>query len=267
MTYIALTIAGSDSSAGAGIQADLKTFSALKVYGTTAITVLTAQNTQGVRKLAAVESGFVRDQIDAVFEDMKVDAVKIGLLANAEIIAAVAAALELHRPEHVVVDPVMVSSSGTCLLDKKAVAEMVARIFPLASLITPNLDEAAVFLNQAALEEEGAMQEWAQKITSMGARAVLLKGGHLKGGYAKDVLYDGSRHTSFKVERIATGNTHGTGCTLSAAITAFLAQGLSLPQAVARAKTYITGAIKTASRLETGRGAGPLNHFWQYEAS
>ncbi len=266
MTYIALTIAGSDSSAGAGIQADLKTFSALSVYGTTAITALTAQNTCGVRKVSVVKPDFVRDQIEAVFDDMQVDAVKIGMLVDAEIIAAVASTLEAYKPAHVVVDPVMVSSSGTRLLDKKAIAVMIDRIFPLATLLTPNLDEAAVLLHQPVLKDESEMEHCAKKIAALGVSAVLLKGGHLKGKNACDTLYDGEEYTRFSVERIAVKNTHGTGCTLSSAITAFLAQGMTLPQAVAQAKSYVTGAIKAADELKAGEGAGSLNHFWQNQS-
>jgi len=261
MTYIALTIGGSDSSAGAGIQADLKTFSALKVYAATVITALTAQNTQGIGSIVTVDAEFVRAQIDAVFEDMAIGAVKIGMLASAEIIAAVASGLEFHKPAWVVVDPVMVSSSGRRLLNAAAQQEMIARIFPLTTLLTPNLDEAAVLLNQPVISNDAEMEGAAQKITELGVGAVLLKGGHLDGENARDVLYDGQRHTSFTARRIHTKNTHGTGCTLSAAIAAFLARGHTLPQAVAQAKTYITGAIKAADQLDIGKGPGPLNHF------
>jgi len=264
MTFIALTIAGSDSSAGAGIQADLKTFSALKVYGTTVITALTAQNTQHIRATAPVEPDFVRDQIDAIFDDMKVDAVKIGMLATSGIVSAVASALEQHQPMYVVIDPVMISSTGRRLLSQE-VTEMIARLFPLATLLTPNLDEAAVLLNEPVIDNDAEMEACAEKIAALGAPAVLLKGGHLKGDQAIDVLFDGEQHTRYVVDRIKTQNTHGTGCTLSAAIAAYLAQGCALPQAVARAKTYVTGAIKAADRLSAGSGAGPLNHFWQNE--
>jgi len=264
MTKIALTIAGSDSSAGAGIQADLKTFSALKVYGTTVITALTAQNTQGVAGILPVDPGFVRDQIDAIFEDMFVDAVKIGMLGSVEIIAAVAEALEFHQPAHIVVDPVMVSTSGDRLLSHEATADLIARIFPIATLLTPNLDEAAVLLNEPMIEDDGEMEVCAEKISAMSSCAVLLKGGHFKRGCARDVLYAAGQHTDFSVERINTKNTHGTGCTLSAAITAFLAHGDTLLQAVARAKSYVTQAIQAADEMNIGKGQGPLNHFWQH---
>jgi len=263
MTKIALTIAGSDSSAGAGIQADLKTFAALKIYGTTVITALTAQNTQGIRSVAPVEPQFVRDQIDAIFDDFSVDAVKIGMLGTVEIVEAVASGLEAHRPGHVVVDPVMVSSSGRSLLSREAIEQVIARIFPLTTLLTPNLDEAAVLLKQPVLENYREMQGCAEEIVAMGVPAVLLKGGHLKGASAADVLCHDGQCTDFSAERIDTKNTHGTGCTLSAAITAFLARGLSLPQAVEQAKIYITGAIKAADKLNIGKGSGPLDHFWQ----
>lgn len=263
MTKIALTIAGSDSSAGAGIQADLKTFSCLGVYGTTVITTLTAQNTQGIRSIAPVEPKFVRDQIDAIFDDFPVAAVKIGMLGTVDIVDAVASGLEVHRPAHVVLDPVMVSSSGHNLLSREAIELMISRIFPLTTLLTPNLDEAAVLLKQPVIESHREMHGCAEEIVAMGVPAVLLKGGHLKGTSAADVLcYDG-QCTDFSTERIDTANTHGTGCTLSAAITAFLARGLNLPQAVEQAKTYITGAIKAADGLNIGKGSGPLDHFWQ----
>jgi hydroxymethylpyrimidine/phosphomethylpyrimidine kinase len=263
MTKIALTIAGSDSSAGAGIQADLKTFSALKVYGTTVVTVLTAQNTQGIRSIAPVEPKFVRDQIDCLFGDMDIEAVKIGMLGTVEIIDAVAEGLEAHKPAHVVVDPVMVSSSGHRVLSREATDQMIARIFPLTTLLTPNLDEAAVLLNEPVIGKASEMEGWAKKIAQLGVSAVLLKGGHLKSTHAPDVLYYQGQCKGFNTGRINTKNTHGTGCTLSAAITAFLATGLNLPQAVKQAKAYITGAIKAADELDIGKGAGPLNHFWQ----
>jgi len=258
-----MTIAGSDPSAGAGIQADLKTFSALNVYGTTVITALTAQNTRGISGIEPVRPGFVRDQINAIFDDMPVDAVKIGMLGSAEIIAAVASALKSHKPAHVVVDPVMVSSSGRRLLSRQAIEAMIADIFPLASLLTPNLDEAAVLLDEPVLHDQEEMDKCAAKIARMGVAGVLLKGGHLKGQKAVDVLYAGDEIAHFSAERINTKNTHGTGCTLSAAIAAFLAQGHDLSQAIGKAKTYTTGAIKAADELNTGEGAGPLNHFWE----
>ena len=257
-----MTIAGSDPSGGAGIQADLKTFSALNVYGTTVITALTAQNTQGIVAIEPVRPEFVGDQINAIFEDMPIDAVKIGMLASPEIIATVASVLKTYRPAQVVVDPVMVSSSGRCLLSRQAVDAMIADIFPLTTLLTPNLDEAAVLLNAPVLQDQSGMEKSAEKIARLGIASVLLKGGHLKGQKAVDVLYDGDQFTTFSTDRINTKNTHGTGCTLSAAIAAFLAQGLDLPQAVGGAKKYITGAIRAADQLKTGAGAGPLHHFW-----
>lgn len=261
MTYIALTIAGSDSSAGAGIQADLKTFSALKVYGTTVITALTAQNTQGVHNIITVDPAFVRDQIDAIFTDMNVAAVKVGMLATVDIIRVVAGALETYTPAHVVVDPVMISSSGRQLLSVDAIDEMILRIFPLTTVLTPNLDEAAVLLKEPVIKNEDEMENCAEKICQMGVSAVLLKGGHLTGATARDVLFDGTEHTSYSEKRIDTPNTHGTGCTLSSAITAYLARGHELPKAVALAKTYLTNAIKKADQLDIGKGPGPLNHF------
>ncbi len=263
MTKIAMTIAGSDPSAGAGIQADLKTFSALNVYGTTVITALTAQNTQGITGIEPVKPEFVCAQINAIFDDMPVDAVKIGMLGSPETIAAVASALKIHKPAHVVVDPVMVSSSGRRLLSPQAIKAMVADIFPLASLLTPNLDEAAVLLDQPVLQDQSGMENCAAKIACMGVAGVLLKGGHLKGQKSTDVLYAGEQFTRFSADRIDTKNTHGTGCTLSAAIAAYLARGHGLARAIAKAKTYTTGAIKAADELNTGAGAGPLNHFWE----
>jgi len=258
-----MTIAGSDPSAGAGIQADLKTFSALNVYGTTVITALTVQNTQGVTGIEPVKPEFVRDQINAIFDDMPVDAVKIGMLGSPEIIDAVASALNTHKPVHVVVDPVMVSSSGRRLLSRQAIEVMIADIFPLASLLTPNLDEAAVLLDEPVLQDQGGMEKCVAKIARMGVANVLLKGGHLKGQKVIDVLCASNHITHFSAERIDTKNTHGTGCTLSAAIAAFLAQGHGLSQAISAAKIYTTGAIKAADELNTGVGAGPLNHFWK----
>ncbi len=263
MTHIALTIAGSDSSGGAGVQADLKTFSALGVYGASAITALTAQNTRGVYGVVNIDPEFVREQIDACFADLRIQAVKIGMLSTPDIVEAVVTALEVHRPAHIVVDPVMVSESGARLLSQDAVNILVTRLFPLASLITPNLHEAAVLLGEPVLEDDSAMEACARKIAKLGTSPVLLKGGHFNTALARDVLIDGGELTNFDADRINTKNTHGTGCTLSAAIATGLALKLSLPQAITQAKAYVTGAIKAADQLEVGEGPGPLNHFYR----
>lgn len=258
---IALTIAGSDSSGGAGIQADLKTFSALGVYGASVITALTAQNTRGVSGVFDVAPDFVGAQMDAVFDDLDVGAVKIGMLSTAEIIEAVAGGLERHDPPFIVLDPVMVAKSGDALLRDEAVAALRDRLLPLASVITPNLPEAAVLLDGAKVSNRGEMETAASALLKLGPQAVLLKGGHLGGDTSPDLLVqDGSREW-LEGPRIDTPNTHGTGCTLSSAIAAGLAQGRPLDEAVARAKDYLTAAISAADGLGVGSGRGPVHHF------
>jgi hydroxymethylpyrimidine/phosphomethylpyrimidine kinase len=261
MTAIALTIAGSDSSGGAGIQADLKTFSALGVYGASAITALTAQNTLGVAEIMIVPPEFVLSQMHAVAADLKVGAIKIGMLGKAPVIEAVAEGLAAFPGVPVVLDPVMVAASGDQLLDPKAVEVLRATLMPLATLITPNLAEAAVLLGQPQARSEYEMAGQALKLHESGARAVLIKGGHAEGETAIDLLFEGERPVSFEAPRVATENTHGTGCTLSAAIAAELAKGAALPDAVEAAKEYVTAAIFAADRLKIGEGRGPVHHF------
>ncbi len=262
-TAIALTIAGSDSGGGAGIQADLKTFSALGAYGCSVITALTAQNTQGVRGIFGVDAGFVAAQIDAVFEDIAVDAVKIGMLGTRPIIEAVAQGLERWKPRWVVLDPVMVAKGGDRLLAEDAVAALRDRLLPLASLVTPNLPEAADLLGIAAPTDRRQMANVAARLQNLGPANVLLKGGHLHGEESPDLLLDGSEHHWLEAPRTPTRNTHGTGCTLSAAIAARLAHRVPLSQAVFEAKRYIQGAIAAADRLQVGHGHGPVHHFYE----
>jgi hydroxymethylpyrimidine/phosphomethylpyrimidine kinase len=261
MTPIALTIAGSDSCGGAGIQADLKTFSALGVYGASAITALTAQNTQGVEAVLVVPPDFVARQIKVVARDLNIAAVKIGMLATSEIIEAVAGALELLPGVPVVLDPVMVAASGDILLDEDAIDTLRTVLLPRADLITPNLPEAAKLLDGDEAGNERAMSDQAAALRRLGAKAVLIKGGHAEGDQAVDILVDGAGELRLSAPRVATGNTHGTGCTLSSAIAAELAKGASLREAVARAKAYVTAAIAAADKLGVGEGRGPVHHF------
>ncbi|WP_119964967.1 bifunctional hydroxymethylpyrimidine kinase/phosphomethylpyrimidine kinase [Simplicispira lacusdiani] len=255
-----LSIAGSDSGGGAGIQADLKTFSALGCYGMTAITAITAQNTLGVRAIHGVPPEILQAQIDAVVEDIGVDAVKIGMLHAPEVVHVVADAIRRHRLPHVVLDPVMVATSGDRLTTGETVQALVGELFPLAELVTPNLDEAALLLGHP-IEGTEALDDAARGLLALGARAALLKGGHLPGDDVVDVLAQaGGALTHLRSERIATHNGHGTGCTLSSAIAAHLALGLPLAQAVARARAYILGAIQAGAAVRTGHGHGPLNH-------
>lgn len=255
----ALTIAGSDSSGGAGIQADLKTFSALEVYGMSVITAVTAQNTCGVRAIADIPTDVIQAQIEAIYEDIPVDALKIGMLSRSEIISTVANTLKKVEATNIVLDPVMVSKSGNHLLQKEAISSLTEQLFPLATVITPNLPEAEAVLKQT-IETEADMKEACIELKKLGAANVLLKGGHLEGN-PTDFLYDGETFHVFNQERIHTANTHGTGCTLSSAIAAYLAKGFSLVEAVAGAKTYITGAIKHSFKL--GHGHGPTHHFYK----
>ncbi len=262
MTATALTIAGSDSGGGAGIQADLKAFSALGVYGMSAITALTAQNTRAVTGIFPVDPDFVAAQIDAVFDDIRVDAVKLGMLGGPEVIGVVAERLRHWRPRWIVLDPVMVAKSGDKLLPDDAVEALKHELLPLASIITPNLPEAAVLLGEAPATERRQMPGVAARLQGLGVMNVLLKGGHLEGGESADLLLHGGELLWQRGPRIATRNTHGTGCTLSAAVAAGLARGLSLADAVGRAKAYIVGAIEAADRLDIGHGHGPVHHFF-----
>ncbi|WP_421955446.1 bifunctional hydroxymethylpyrimidine kinase/phosphomethylpyrimidine kinase [Polaromonas sp.] len=255
-----LSIAGSDSGGGAGIQADLKTFSALGCYGMTAITALTAQNTLGVRSIHGVPPQMLLDQIDAVVEDIGTDAVKIGMLHSPEIVHAVAEAIDRHALERVVLDPVMVATSGAVLIDNPAIAALVRELFGRAALVTPNLDEAALLVGRP-LDSEQAMEIAARELLAKGARAVLLKGGHLPGDVVSDLLItQGGVPHWMRAPRIHSANTHGTGCTLSSAIASHLALGLSLTEAVEAARVYVRGALEAGAAVCTGAGSGPLNH-------
>jgi len=261
MTPVALTIAGSDSGGGAGIQADLKTFAALGVYGASAITALTAQNTRGVVAIHAVPAAFVTAQIDAVLSDLAVGAVKIGMLGNADVVAAVAAALDRWNAANVVLDPVMIASSGERLLAADAVEALKRRLIPRARIVTPNLPEAAALLDTAVAADEIAMAAQVDRLLALGAKAVLLKGGHGAGAESVDLLSHEGRIIRLAAPRIATRNTHGTGCTLSSAIAAGLANGKEIPRAVADAKVFVSAAIAAADQLAVGHGGGPLHHF------
>ncbi len=263
-TPIALTIAGSDCSGGAGIQADLKTFAALGVYGASVITALTAQNTRGVTGIHGVPPDFVTAQIDAVFADLDVGAVKIGMLAQPAIIEAVAAALSRWSPRHVVLDPVMVATSGDRLLAPDAVDALRARLIPRASLITPNLPEAAALLNEPIACDAAVVESQGRRLLAMGCRAVLIKGGHGGGSESIDYLIDGSGTIALAAPRIATRNTHGTGCSLSSAIAAGLAKGEPLETAVRNAKAFVSAAIAAADRFSVGKGHGPIHHFHRF---
>ncbi len=256
-----LSIAGSDPSGGAGVQADLKTFSALQCYGMAVITALTAQNTLGVTGVHVPPAAFVADQIEAIFADVRVDAVKIGMLASPEIVAAVAGALARHRPAHIVLDPVLVATSGDSLGAPGVVEAMRRHLFPLASLITPNLPEAATLAGRPEPADMVGLEGLATILHGQGARAVLVKGGHLSGPEAEDALFAGGAVTRFSAPRVDTRNTHGTGCTLSSAIAAYLAQGLALEAAIRAAKDYLTAALRAADELQVGRGHGPVHHF------
>jgi hydroxymethylpyrimidine/phosphomethylpyrimidine kinase len=262
MTAVAVTIAGSDSSGGAGIQADLKTFAALGVYGASVITALTAQNTQRVTAIHDVPADFIAAQIDAVFSDLDVAAVKIGMLSQVAAIEAVAAGLDRHRAKNIVLDPVMVASSGDRLLAPEAVAVLRNELIPRALVITPNLPEAAALTGTTLARNEAEMEVQAREILSLGARTVLIKGGHGKGDDSVDLLIGQGEVVRLSARRIATKNTHGTGCTLSSAIAAGLAKGLDLVAAVQEAKAYVTAAIAAADQLKIGHGHGPLNHFY-----
>jgi len=261
MTPIAVTIAGSDSGGGAGIQADLKTFSALGVYGASVIAALTAQNTRGVTAIHDVPPDFITAQIDAVFSDLKVGAVKIGMLSQPAAIRAVADSLERYKQEKIVLDPVMVAGSGDRLLAKDAVEILRSVLIPRALVLTPNLPEAAALLETAVATTEAQMQEQGEKLLALGAKAVLVKGGHGTGAESVDLLVEPASVARLAAERVATRNTHGTGCTLSSAIAAGLAKGLPLAEAVREAKAYLTAAIGAADTLSVGEGGGPVHHF------
>ena len=258
----ALTIAGSDSGGGAGIQADLKTFAAFGVYGTSAITAVTAQNTREVTDWLAMPPDLVAKQIDAVLSDIGADAVKTGMLANAAIIETVAAKMREYGVEQLVVDPVMVAKGGHQLLERDAVSALVRELLPLALVVTPNLPEAEVLTNRKITSWDDARGAAAQ-IVEMGARAVVIKGGHFEEeASSTDLLYDGQQYRAFKSIRVQTQNTHGTGCTFASAVAAGLAKGMQLGDAVALAKSYVTLAIQHA--YPVGHGHGPVHHFYRY---
>jgi len=258
MLEVVLTIAGSDSSGGAGIQADLKTFAAFGVFGTSVVTALTAQNTLGVREIADVAPDFVAAQIDAVAEDFEIAAAKTGMLARRIVIEAVAERLRTCRIPYLVVDPVMVAASGDVLLEAEAIAAMRELILPLATIVTPNLREAEI-ITGSAVNNVAAMRAAAEKLVAMGAHAALVKGGRLSGEEAIDVLCDGRATREYRTRRIRIDRAHGTGCTMSAALAACLALGLDLGEAVDIAKRYVTRALEFAPRI--GHGATPLNHL------
>jgi len=256
----ALTIAGSDSGGGAGIQADLKTFAAHGVYGTSAITAVTAQNTLGVVAWEALSADFVTAQIEAVAGDIGVDAVKTGMLANAAIVEAVAAAVRSLELPQLVVDPVMVAKGGDTLLEKDAIEAMRTELLPLAHVVTPNIPEAEILAGMA-IHSLDAMREAGRRILDLGPRVVLVKGGHLGGPDSVDVICTGQSTVEITGPRIQTQHTHGTGCTLSAAIAANLARGLADVHAIREARIYVEGAIRNAPGI--GKGHGPLDHFWR----
>jgi hydroxymethylpyrimidine/phosphomethylpyrimidine kinase len=262
---IALTIAGSDSSGGAGIQADLKTFAAFGVYGASVITALTAQNTQGVSGIHHVPADFVTAQIDAVFGDLKVKAVKIGMVAQRSVISAIVAGLERWSPRHVVLDPVMVATSGDRLLAPDAIEALRTTLIPRAEIVTPNLPEAAALLEEPIALSETDIENQGRRLLAMGCGAVLIKGGHGQGAQSIDYLI--SRHgiIALPAPRIATRNTHGTGCSLSSAIAAGLANSKNLEAAVRSAKVWVTAAIAAADQLDVGYGHGPINHFHAFD--
>ncbi len=261
MTAITLTIAGSDSGGGAGIQADLKTFSALGVYGASVITALTAQNTLGVIGIHDVPADFIAAQMDAVYPDLAVAATKIGMLSLPATIETVARGLDRHKAKNIVLDPVMVAASGDPLLKPVAIETLKHALIPRALVVTPNLHEAAALTGLPLARDEAAMRAQGEAILAFGVHAVLVKGGHGEGPEAVDLLVEKSGVRRFAAKRIATGNTHGTGCTLSSAITAGLAKGMPLAESIAAAKDYVSAAIAASGQLKIGKGRGPVHHF------
>jgi hydroxymethylpyrimidine/phosphomethylpyrimidine kinase len=263
MTAVALTIAGSDSGGGAGIQADLKTFSALGVYGTSALTAITAQNTRGVTAIENLSPGIIRAQIDAVLSDIDVQAIKIGMVSTVETIETIAAALE-YWDRKVVLDPVMVATSGDRLLHPEAIEALRQRLLPIAQVLTPNLPEAALLTGEPMATDEAQIARQAERLLALGPSAVLIKGGHATGEMSTDLVFDGVTMQRFSSPRLKTSHDHGTGCTLAAAIAAGLAKGADLRDAVAEAKDYLTAAMMAADGLKVGRGRGPVHHFHQW---
>jgi hydroxymethylpyrimidine/phosphomethylpyrimidine kinase len=259
-----LSIAGSDPSGGAGIQADLKTFGALGCHGMAVITALTAQNTRGVVAIHVPPADFVAAQIDAIFDDIEVAAVKIGMLACGAIVEEVADRLAFHKPRFIVLDPVLAASSGDALATSDVAQAMVRHLFPLATLITPNLSEAARLSGHVLAADQEGMRRGAALLHARGAKAVLVKGGDMNGATSDDLLFDGVATRRYSAPRIATRNTHGTGCALSAAIAVFLARGHELGEAIGAAKAYLNGALAAADALTVGQGHGPVHHFHEF---
>ena len=255
----AMTIAGSDSGGGAGVQADIKTFAALGVYGTSTLTAITAQNTVGVTAVHEIPTDVISAQIDAVLTDIGADAVKTGMLSSSAIIECVVAALETHAVQRLVVDPVMVAKSGDSLLREDAIDTLRTRLLPLAAVVTPNIPEAEA-LTETKIVSDADVRRAAESIVAMGAKSVVVKGGHREGP-ATDLFYDGSDFRQFTAPRIDTVNTHGTGCTFASAVAAGLARGMAVADAVALAKEYVTEAIRRSFPI--GKGHGPLNHFYK----
>lgn len=259
-----LTIAGTDPSGGAGVQADLKTFSAHGAYGTSVMTALVAQTTTGVAEVHELPPEFVTSQLVTLLDDVRVDAVKIGMLANAGVIRAVVDVLDRYAPPNVVLDPVMVAKSGDRLLAAEAVAALRDELLPRVDLVTPNLPEAADLLGEPELDRAAGMAEQAERLAQLGAKQVLLKGGHLAGDSSVDLLRVGGAGEFLPGERVVTTNDHGTGCTLSAAIAALRPQRAGWPEAVREAKDYLAGALRASDRLDVGRGRGPVHHFHRW---
>jgi hydroxymethylpyrimidine/phosphomethylpyrimidine kinase len=263
--YKVLTIAGSDSGGGAGIQADLKTFAAIGCYGMSVITALTAQNTQGVTAIHALPPSFAIEQMAAVFTDIGADAVKIGMLYSAELIEAISEALNKYRARNIVLDPVMVAQSGDKLLQDDAIQAIKDHLMPVADVVTPNLPEAEVLLGQK-IEGFEDMQRAARSLAQFGSRSVLIKGGHLEESISTDLLYltEEDRFVILEAERIASTNNHGTGCTLSSAIAAYMAKGNDIENAADKAKTFIHHAIRAGAAYKIGHGHGPVHHFFEF---
>lgn len=262
-----LTIAGVDPSGGAGVLADVKAMSACGVYACGVVTALTAQNTRGVTGVYPIAPGFVRQQLNTLFDDVRIDAVKIGMLDNADLIETVADVLRERKPRFVVLDPVMVAKSGDRLLEAGAVSALAEALLPLVTVLTPNLPEALCLLGRDERITEDDLPEIAaglwHRLRNRDAW-VYLKGGHLEGKYALDLLYNGVVRIPYSAERVLTKNTHGTGCTLSSAIAAYLPQSADVPEACRRAKEYLTGAVQYSDQLSVGSGHGPTHHFWEY---
>ena len=260
-----LSIAGSDPSGGAGIQADLKTFAANGVYGMAAITALTVQNTVGVQGIHLVPAKFVSSQIEAIFSDIAVSSVKVGMVANAEIAEEVGTTLAKYRNLISVVDPVMVAKGGSPLLDKKAIQAVKDNLLPLATIVTPNLPEAAILLGSSIAKSEEDMVYQGKALLNLGPKSILMKGGHSEGVTSNDLLVTENNYVWFKEKRINTKNTHGTGCTLSSSIASFLAKDYSVEEAVSKAKKFVTNAIRNSKSLSVGKGHGPTNHLYALE--